>query len=185
MVKKIIFLSLWISLVGFLFCVSAQSKVEELFGKIKIQPLREVKKAPPFCLKNLEGEIIELKNFKGRVILLNFWATWCSPCKEEMPSMETLYQQFDRKDFTLLAVSVDFEESKNVKKFIEKSGYTFPVLVDPKGKILDLYGVRAIPTTFLIDQNGLILGKAIGPRRWDTPDVVSLIHLLLTGKNKI
>lgn len=183
MIKKIICLSFVVTLVGFSFCAFAQNKVEELFEKVKIQPLKELQKAPDFLLNNLEGKTIQLKSLRGKVILINFWATWCCPCKEEMPSMETLYQQFGKKDFTLLAISVDFEESQSVKKFIEKSGYTFPVLLDPRGKMLNLYRVRAIPTTFLIDKKGVILGKAIGPRKWDMPEVIKLIRILIEEKS--
>ncbi len=184
MFGKIICLLLWVTLEGFSFCAFAQMRVEELFEKIKIQPLKERQMAPDFRLENLEGKLIELKSLKGKVVLLNFWATWCGPCKEEMPSMENLYQRFDRKDFTLLAVSVDFEEREKVKRFIEKKGYTFPILLDPKGKVLDLYRVRAIPTTFLIDRRGAIFGKAIGPRKWDTPEAISLIHILHENRNR-
>lgn len=182
MAGKISGLILWVTLVGFSFCVMAEDRIEGLFEKIKIQPLREIQKAPEFCLEDLEGKAIELKTFKGKVILLNFWATWCGPCKEEMPSMETLYQRFDKKDFALLGVSVDFEAREEVRRFIGKKGYTFPILLDPKGKVLDLYGVKAIPSSFLINKRGVILGRAIGPRRWDRPEVISLIDLLLTEK---
>ncbi len=178
MVKKIAYL-LFFTFVGFSFCASAQSKVEELFEKTKIQPLNQLQRAPELRLENLEGKTIQLRGLKGKVVLLNFWATWCSPCKEEMPSMESLYQRFDRKDFTLLAVSVDFEEKEKVKGFVENKGYTFPVLLDPKGRTLDLYKVRAIPTTFIIDKRGLILGKAIGPRKWDRPEVITMVQILI------
>ncbi len=184
MIKKDVSLLLGLVVVYFPFCAFAQTNVEELFEKIKIQPVREFSKAPDFRLENLEGKPIELKSLKGKVILLNFWATWCGPCKEEMPSMENLYQRFNRKEFALLAVSVDYEEREKVKRFIEKKGYTFPILLDPKGKVLDLYRVRAIPTSFIIDKRGVVLGKAIGPRKWDIPDVISLIHLLIEKKDR-
>jgi len=184
MAKKFIPFFFWMILIGFPIWVSAQTKMEDLFREIKIQAMKEVRKAPEFRLENLEGKTIEFKRLKGKVVFLNFWATWCTPCKEEMPSMEVLHKQFNAKDFILLAVSVESVEKKTIKEFIEKRRYTFPVLVDPKGMMLDLYGVRAIPTTFIIDKKGVILGKAIGPRQWDTPEVISLIHLLIEKKGE-
>jgi peroxiredoxin len=96
-----------------------------------------------------------------------------------MPSMEVLYQQFKEKNFILLAISVDYGGQKPVNEFINKYRYTFPVLLDPKCKTLDLLQVKGIPTTFLIDKKGSMVGKAIGPRCWSSPEVFSLINLLM------
>ncbi len=136
-------------------------------------------RAPDFRLENLKGEKLELKNFKGKVIFLNFWATWCGPCKEEMPSMEILFQQFKEKDFVFLSISVDYEERKAVKEFIEKQRYSFPVLLDPKCNALDLYEVRRIPTTIIIDKNRKMIGRAVGPINWKSQEVISLLNILL------
>jgi peroxiredoxin len=151
---------------------------EDLFSKIGIQSIKN-KKAPNFYLKGLDGKKVELKSFKGKVVFLNFWATWCGPCREEMPSMDALYQQFKEKDFVFLTISVDYEGEKAVKKFIEKYHYTFPVLLDPRSETLDLYEVKGIPTTIIIDKQGIMIGKAIGPRNWRKPEVISLLTLLL------
>jgi cytochrome c biogenesis protein CcmG/thiol:disulfide interchange protein DsbE len=151
---------------------------DDLFLKIGVQSIKN-KKAPNFYLKSLNGEKVELKSFKGKVLFLNFWATWCGPCKEEMPSMEALYQQFKEKDFIFLTISVDYKEGKEVKEFIEKHHYAFPVLLDPKCETLDLFGVKGIPTTIVIDKKGMMIGKAIGPRNWKKPEVISLLNLLL------
>jgi len=152
---------------------------DDLFSKIGIQPIEGGSKAPNFYLEDLKGKKLELKNFKGKVIFLNFWATWCGPCKEEMPSMETLYQQFKEKDFVFLAISVDYEGRKPVKEFIEKEHYTFPVLLDPKYETFDLYKVKGIPTTIIIDKDRKMIGRAVGPKNWKSSDVISLINLLL------
>ena len=122
---------------------------------------------------------MELRNCEGKVVFLNFWATWCGPCKEEMPSMEALYQRFKQKDFVFLTISVDYEGKKPVKEFIERQRYTFPVLLDPKCEILDVYKVTRIPTTFIIDKNRKIIGKATGPRDWKGPEVISLLDLFI------
>ena len=159
--------------------IFAEIKKEDLFSKAGIQPVKAGTKAPLFSLEDLNGKKSELKQYRGKVVFLNFWATWCGPCKEEMPSMEKLYKQFKDKDFVFLAISVDYAGIKPVKEYIEKNRYTFPVLIDPKCKTLDLFGVRGIPTTFLIDQKGGLIGKAIGPRDWKRPEVVSIVNLLL------
>jgi peroxiredoxin len=93
--------------------------------------------------------------------------------------VETLYQQFKEKNFVFIAISVDYEGRKPVKEFIEKHRYTFPVLLDHKYETLDLYKVKGIPTTFIIDKKGRIIGRAVGPRNWKNPEVVSLLSLLI------
>ncbi len=159
--------------------VQADGREDDLFSKIGITPIKGDKKAPDFSLQDLNGKKVELKQLKEKVILLNFWATWCSPCKEEMPYLEALHQQFKEKKFVLLTISVDYNGLKTVKEFIDKHHYTFPVLLDPKGKTLDLFQVKGIPTTLLIDKRGRLVGKAIGPRDWKSPEVFSLINLLI------
>ena len=163
------------------FPYSASGGEEDLFSKIGISPIKENKKAPNFSLKDLNGKKVEFKNFKGKVLFLNFWATWCGPCKGEMPSLEALYQQFKEKDFVFLSISVDYEGVTPVKEYIEKNRYTFPVLIDAECETLDLYEVKGIPTTFIIDKKGRMIGKAIGPRNWKSQEVISLLNLL-TGK---
>jgi len=174
-------------LVCFLFTIfffsspsfSSEIRSDDLFLKVGIQPVKGSKKAPNFRLEDLRGKKVELKHFEGKVVFLNFWATWCGPCKDEMPSMEALYSQFKERGFVFLAISVDYAGLKPVKKFIEKYRYTFPVLIDPECKTLDLFGIKGIPTTLLIDKKGLILGKAIAPRDWKKPEVISILNLLL------
>jgi peroxiredoxin len=152
---------------------------EDLFSKIKISPIKGDKKAPNFSLIDLNGKKVGLKQFKGKIIFLNFWATWCGPCKEEMPGLEVLHQQFKEKNFVLLTISVDYEGLKPVQEFINKHHYTFPVLLDPKCEALDLFEVKGIPTTFIIDKKGKMVGRAIGPRDWKSPEVFSLINFLI------
>jgi len=159
--------------------IFAEIKKEDLFSKAGIKPVKAGTKAPRFRLEDLKGKKSELKDYRGKVILLNFWATWCGPCKEEMPSMEELYKQLKEKDFVFLTISVDYAGIKPVQEFIEKHRYTFPVLIDPKCETLDLFEVKGIPTTFLIDKKGMIIGKAIGPKDWKKPEVISLINVFL------
>jgi len=135
--------------------------------------------APNFCLEGLDGRKVELKTFKGKVIFINFWATWCGPCKEEMPSMEALYQQYKEKDFVFLTISVDYGGIKQVKEFIKQNRYTFPVLLDPKCETFDVFRVKGIPTTLIIDKKGRMIGKAVGPRNWKNPEFTSLLNMLI------
>lgn len=174
-----IFLFFLLGLILFISSISAETKTEDLFSKAGIQPTRAGMKAPNFSLEDLKGKKSQLRDYRGKVVFLNFWATWCGPCKEEMPSMEELWRQFKDKDFVFLAVSVDYAGAKAAKEFIEKHRYTFPVLVDPKSEVLDLFQVTRIPTTLVIDKKGMIIGKAVGPNDWKRPEVASVINLLL------
>ena len=157
----------------------AEGRDEDLYSKLRISLIKGDKRAPDFSLLDLNGKKVGLSQFRGKIILLNFWATWCGPCKEEMPFLEILHQQFKEKDFVVLTISVDYEEAKIVREFISKQRYTFPVLLDPKCEVLDLFEVKGIPTSFIIDKKGKMLGRAIGPRDWKCQEVFSLISMLM------
>ena len=174
--KKLPFLIIALIL---LLSLPAYSQESNLLSKIRIQSIVDKKKTPDFCLEGLNGEKVQLKTLKGKIIFLNFWATWCGPCKEEMPSIEALYQQCKERNFTLLTVSLDYGAPDTVRKFIEKHRYHFPVLLDPANKTLDLFEVNKIPATLIIDKNGKMIGRAIGPRNWSSPEVFSLIDQML------
>jgi peroxiredoxin len=161
------------------FSLQVFAKEETLFSRIGIQLISIKRKAPDYCLEGLKGEKVQLKNFKGKVVFLNFWATWCGPCKEEMPSMNALHQQFKDKGFVFLTISVDYEGKERVTKFMEKHRYDFKVLLDPSGKTLSLFEINRIPATIIIDKEGRIIGKVIGPRDWGCSDVLALIDQLL------
>ncbi|WP_042225061.1 TlpA family protein disulfide reductase [Oceanobacillus manasiensis] len=117
--------------------------------------------APDFELKTLEGEMVKLSDFKGEHVMLNFWATWCPPCRQEMPDMQRIYQD---KDPIILAVNLTDTEvnQKAVSAFIEEFGMTFPVLMDEKAEVSELYRIQPIPTTYFIDSEGKIRYKAFG-----------------------
>ncbi len=169
-----------------LFTLPVHSEDNSLFAKIGIQSVRDKKKAPPCCLESLSGEKVQLSDLKDKIIFLNFWASWCGPCKEEMPSIETLYQRYKERDVIFLSISVDYEGSEPVRKFIEKNRYRFPILLDPKGKTLDLFEISKIPATLIIDRKGRMIGRVIGPRNWSSPEVFSLIDQMLNdGPRKV
>ncbi len=122
--------------------------------------------AQDFELPTLNGDYVRLSNYRGKVVFLNIWATWCPPCREEMPSMESLYRRLKGRDFEMIAVSIDREGGKVVRPFAAKYGLTFPVLLDPDNKTHRLYGLTGIPETFIIDKNGMIMKKIIGAQNW-------------------
>jgi peroxiredoxin len=165
-----------------LFGSPAYSADSGLFSKIGIQSVRDKQKAPDFCLDGLNGEKVRLNALKGKILFLNFWASWCGPCKEEMPSMEALHQHYKERDFVFLTISVDYEGPEAVRKFIDKHRYRFPVLLDPKGKTLDLFEISEIPATVIIDKKRKMIGRVIGPRNWTHPDVFSLIDQMLDDR---
>ena len=122
--------------------------------------------APDFGLSNLVGDYVKLSDYRGKVVFLNFWATWCPPCREEMPSMEALYRKLKGRNFEMLAVSVDRDGEKVVRPFAKKYGLTFPVLLDPDNKTHRLYGLTGVPETFILDKSGAVIHKIIGPQNW-------------------
>ncbi|EDP75663.1 TlpA disulfide reductase family protein [Hydrogenivirga sp. 128-5-R1-1] len=118
------------------------------------------KKAPDFTLKTLDGKEVSLKDYRGKVVLLNFWATWCPPCREEMPLFVRMYEKYKDKGFEILAVSTD-SSLEPVKKFVKEYRINFPVLYDDKN-VVSLYGIQGLPTSFLIDRDGVILKVRLG-----------------------
>ncbi|KGK88617.1 TlpA disulfide reductase family protein [Clostridium sp. HMP27] len=118
-------------------------------------------KAMDFKLKDLTGKEVSLSDYKGKKVFLNFWATWCPPCKAEMPEMEMLYQETKNSDLVILAVNLD-EERNTVQKFINSNKYDFPVLLDTGNIVASQYEVVSIPTSFFIDKEGNIVDKHIG-----------------------
>ncbi|MBT8364726.1 MAG: TlpA family protein disulfide reductase [Deltaproteobacteria bacterium] len=135
-------------------------------------------KAQNFALKNLNGNEVYLEDYRGKVIFLNFWTTWCPACLVEMPSMEKLYKEFKNKDFIILAVDMQ-EDSETVIKFKEKFKLSFPILLDTDGVVASYYGVNAIPATYLIDRAGYLYAAALGARDWASEDAFLLIKHLL------
>ena len=179
MINKTFYLKSLFLILILLFLHSSAEGINTLLLKAEIQPVKGNQMAPNFSLEDLSGKKANLKQYREKVVFLNFWATWCGPCKEEMPSMEALYQKFKERGFVFLAISVDYEEKKKVKEFIDKHHYTFPVLIDSKGFTLDFYGVKGIPTTILIDKKGRMVGRAIGPKDWKHPEIVNILNQLI------
>ncbi|MBN8209323.1 TlpA family protein disulfide reductase [Bacillus sp. NTK071] len=126
--------------------------------------------APDFTLYSLEGQEVRLSDYRGKVVFVNFWATWCPPCKAEMPHMEEFYQEkAEEYDAEILAVNITSEESSAqvVEEFINKYEITFPVLMDTEGEQAENFATITIPTTYVIDKNGIIMKRLVGPMSKD------------------
>jgi peroxiredoxin len=151
------------------------------FVAMNIKPLSGTKTvAMDFRLNHLDGTTASLQDFSGKVVLLNFWATWCLPCIQEMPDMEKLWQQYKDAGLVVLGVSNDDAgKRKRVETFINKVNLSFPILLDPDSTISELYNVSAIPVSYLIDRNGVLLAKIVGVREWASPEAFTLIEHLL------
>lgn len=139
--------------------------------------------APDFKMKNLKGGLASLSQYRGKVVLVNFWATWCEPCRAEMPSMEELYSNYSRNDFEILAVSIDTMGEPPVRFFVEDFGFTFPVLMDDQFTVNDHYQVRVVPTTILIDRKGVIAHRVLGAKDWTDPDARLMVDKLVRGED--
>lgn len=146
-----------------------------------IRPEKKMQ-APAFTVPGMNGGKVSLADHKGKVVFLNYWATWCPPCREEMPAMERLYQKLKSKGLVVLAISLDQQGEAVVKSFVADYKVTYPIGLDPKMELAQKYGIRALPSTFLIDKKGQLAAMAIGGRPWDSPEAVALMELLLSEK---
>ncbi len=147
-------------------------------GLALIKPSR-AQTAKPFRIPTPNGKSIKLADYRGKVVFLNFWATWCPPCKEEMPAVERLYQRYKDLGLVVLAVSVDAEGAEAVSPFMKEYKFTFPVGLDPKMSLAAEYAVRGLPSSFFVDKDGNLAAMVIGPREWDSKTAHALVELLL------
>jgi cytochrome c biogenesis protein CcmG, thiol:disulfide interchange protein DsbE len=135
------------------------------------------KAAPDLILEDLEGRTFRLADLRGQVVFLHFWATWCPPCREEMPSMEALHREMRLagEPFQILAV-LSNDDPGQAARFAEKLGLTFPILKDPETKVARIYGVTGVPETFIIDSNGILRERFIGARPWESPEAKQILR---------
>jgi peroxiredoxin len=138
--------------------------------------------APDFTLKDLEGNSVTLSDLEGKVVLLNLWATWCPPCRREMPSMQELYDDLPRSGFTILAVAAPNsarESLEKIREHIEQNEYSFPVLLDEEMKVNSIYGTGSIPTSWIIGPEGKLQARLVGAREWNEEGIVSAIEMMM------
>jgi peroxiredoxin len=152
----------------------AREHLLEAMGMSKVP----AKAAPDFTLPTADGQQVALGQYRGKVVFLNFWATWCIPCREEMPALERLHQTYQGQDLAI--ISIDLKESaEQVKAFFDKHSLSFPALLDHNGTVFRDYLVAGMPTTYLIGRDGTMLARGIGGRDWTRPEALQLIQELL------
>lgn len=127
--------------------------------------------APDFDLRGEDGERYRLSDYRGKLVILNFWATWCPPCRYEMPSLERLWQQVRDRDIVVLAVNVG-EDADTIFEFTGHYPMSFPLPMDREGKVIGAYPVRGLPTTYIISPDGRVIRRAVGSREWDDPGLM-------------
>lgn len=138
--------------------------------------------APDFKLRTLSGADVALSDYRGKIVLINFWATWCGPCKAEMPSMQALYNHYPREDFEILAVSIDIDPRAPVRQFIKDFGFTFPVLLDDTFAVNDQYQIRVVPTSVVVDRKGVVQHRLLGAKDWNAPDSKLFLEKLIAAR---
>ena len=137
--------------------------------------------APDFQLEDTKGNQVSLSDFRGKVVLVNLWATWCPPCIEEMPSMERLNEVMAGDDFVMLAVNTEENGRSVVPAFLQKTPYSFPILYDDEGVVQKLYGVFKFPESFVIRKDGTVAEKIIGPLDWSSVETITYLKRLTKG----
>lgn len=158
----------------------APSAAGDPFSALRVKRLTSDAPAAAFDLKSLNGETLHSKELSGKVVVLNFWATWCGPCKEEMPSLAKLQKRFDPARVRVVTVTTDLHP-QGIKQFLDHLGIRLTVLFDEQEDVSRAFMVRGLPTTVLITPDGRIVGRAVGPRAWDGEESVALVRHVLEG----
>jgi peroxiredoxin len=144
--------------------------------------VKEGDRAPDFRLLSLEGKPVSLSELRGRVVMVHFWATWCPPCVEEIPTLERLNRTFAGRDFDILAVSVDEGGMNAVASFLQKNRLSLPVLLSPDRSAASLYGTFKFPETYLVDREGIVRKKLLGAVDWTHPEAMKFVQAMLDKK---
>jgi len=172
-----LFYSKYVAAAGF-----QQQELDRLFGNAGILRIAHVTRPVEIQLKDVYGNTVRLSDFRGKVVFLNFWATWCAACVVEMPSMEKLHRRLKDKDFVMIAINMQ-ESDVQVKTFFEKLKLSFAALLDSNGEVATGFAVNALPTTFVLDKEGRIAGAAIGPREWNNRASIALFEYLINMRS--
>ena len=166
-------------LILFALLVGCSEKKGGKQGGLAVVGVEEGNLAPDFRLRRINGAFSTLSQYRGKVVLINFWATWCVPCRDEMPAMEVLYRAYQQDGFEILAISIDRDDEEGVRDFVEEFGFRFPVLLDPDLVVNDLYHVRVVPTSLLIDRRGGVAFYGLGARDWSDVESRQQVKKLL------
>lgn len=161
--------------------VSGESgRLDRLFQEMGIAQVASTDPLSEVAFRDLDGRTVNLSDFKGKIVFLNFWTTWCAACRDEMPQMEKLYAKFKNADFAMLAVDLQ-ESAAVVRDFFKYYKLSFTALLDPDAMARSLFAVRSIPTTLILDKEGRIVGAAVGSREWDSKESLALFELLISA----
>lgn len=143
-----------------------------------LDPLQESRPTPPFDLSDLAGQGHNPDRYQGRILLINFWATWCAPCRAEMASMTRLQEQWQDRPFNILAIAMG-QTAEDLRNYAAENPHPFPLLPDPDSRVATAFGVQGLPTSYLSSRSGRLVYQAIGGRLWDSPRMQRAIELLL------
>ena len=154
------------------------AQVADLLHELNLTTYSRPTMPPNFNGRTADGSDLSLASLKGKVVLLNFWATWCLECRPEMPAFERLHREFSAQGLAVVGINAR-EETSTIRKYAKELGLTFPLISDPTGKINSAYGVIGLPTTFLIGRSGRAVALAVGPREWSAKPARALIQALL------
>ena len=168
MSKRVFFVLLIFSALFYWFFIVPENRIDSDGS--------EGKKAANFSLKNEEGQTVRLSDFRGKVVLVHFWATWCPPCVMEFSTLNDLYRKMPRDKFVILAVSQDEEGIRAINAFRKKVPFDFSAVLDPKQEVSDLYGTYRLPETYLVNKEGIIVKKFVGPEDWAQPKLQNKIR---------
>ena len=160
-----------------LFAGTENQELERLFNEMGIVQIPPAADPVEIQLKDQNGRLTSFSEFRGKIVFINFWASWCMACVIEMPSMEKLHEKFKDKDFVMVGINLQ-ESEATILKFYKEHKLTFTTLLDSTGDVGTAFRIRGIPTTFILDKNGIIIGKALGPREWDSRDSFALFEYL-------
>lgn len=164
-----------LAVLGVAVLMGSASYAAAQLPKTGLNPMAGAPQAPDFSLKNLDGEVQSLSDFRGQVVIVNFWATWCPPCRAEMPSMQRAWNKIKDDGVVMLAVHVGGNEDK-VWSFVAEYALDFPVLIDPDSKVADAWPMEGLPSSFVVDPQGRIVYRAIGGREWDDPEILKIVY---------
>lgn len=151
--------------------------LDQLFDDMGVERIPNSTSQVEVRLQDLNGADVNISDFRGKIVFLNFWATWCPSCVFEMPSMEKLHQKLKDKEFAMVSVSIR-DSAAEVKRFFKQNKLTFTALLDSSGKTVPGFSLRAIPATLILDKTGRIIGRVMGPREWDSRKSIAMFEHL-------
>jgi peroxiredoxin len=179
-IKKIVFLVVLVALIALFF--AGLFVMERPTGTTGPRAIASGERAPEFLLKTINGGSVNLADLRGKVVMVHFWATWCPPCVEEIPTLDKLYRSLAGKDFMMLAVSEDEGGAGAVASFLQQNRLNLPVLLDNNGDVARLYGTYKLPETYIVDRQGVVRYKAIGPRDWTDPSNIQILKNFIDAR---